>query len=147
MPQAKGCFNLIKNLKSKIWLRIKAKVSGKLPSAPFCRTSREEWTVDLSGARSLWAAGLSGWKCSVPWCWARLVDHHSTNPEENSAIRMYPQNTIQPISCHFIYPVQSFNLQILEKWCQKFDGMVGQYNWQNSKPLVSWQKQQWQAIN
>lgn len=42
---------------------------------------------------------------------------------------------------YIIYPVQSFNLQILEKWSQKFDGMVGQDNGQNSKPLVSSEKE------
>lgn len=40
------------------------------------------------------------------------------------------------------YPVQSFNLQILEKWSQKLDGMVGQDNRQNSKPLVSSEKKE-----
>lgn len=33
--------------------------------------------------------------------------------------------------------MQSFNLQILEKWSQEFDGMVGQDNRQNPKALVS----------
>lgn len=75
------------------------------------------------------------------------MDRHSTNPEEKSGVRIYPQSTIRRVSCHFTNPVQSLDLQILEKWCQKFDGMVGQYNRQNSKALVSWQKQQWQAIN
>lgn len=48
--------------------------------APFCRKWREGWTIDWSGAQSRWAFGPSGWKCSVPWCWAQLVAHHSPNP-------------------------------------------------------------------
>lgn len=42
--------------------------------------------------------------------------------------------------CYIIYPMQSLNLQILEKRSQKFDGVVGQDYWQNAKPLVTKEK-------
>lgn len=44
------------------------------------------------------------------------------------------------VNCWIIHPVQSFHLQILEKGSQQFDGVVGQDDWQNSKPLVSWKE-------
>lgn len=50
-------------------------------------------------------------------------------------------NRVSVFVCCSTYPVQSLNLQILEKWSQKFDGVVGQDDGQNSKPLVSEEKQ------
>lgn len=51
------------------------------------------------------------------------------------------------LKCCIIHPVQSFHLQILEKGSQQFDGMVGQDNRQNSKPLVSWREKKISPIS
>lgn len=54
------------------------------------------------------------------------------------AVYLRLQKEVSKCICLFLpYPVQSLNLQILEKWGQKFDGMVGQDDGQNSKSLVS----------
>lgn len=45
-------------------------------TSPFCRQWREGCRGDWSEAQSQWAFGPSGWKCSVPWCWAQLAAHH-----------------------------------------------------------------------